>query len=198
MKIKFFSQRSRAEQRGFTLLLAALTASIVLSLGASVYVIAKKELTLSSLGRDSQTAFYVADQAAECALYWDARYSYFGTSTPTGNGFDLTKLKCDGQCLNPNGMNCAEVNGRYTGTYRYIMAFQYSPASAGTSYCANVYVEKCDGAIGTWNPNTQTAPCVSAVPAVIHTTIHSDGFNTTCTTLNSNPRALERSVELHY
>jgi len=62
--------------RGFTLLLAALVASIVLALGTSIYEIATKEVQLSSLGRDSQFAFYAADTAAECALYWDFRYNY--------------------------------------------------------------------------------------------------------------------------
>jgi hypothetical protein len=194
MKIKFYSHKKK--QRGFTLLLAALTASIVLSLGASVYAIAKKELTLSSLGRDSQTAFYVADQASECALYWDSRWQFFGTSTPSG--ISMQNVRCDGQCLNQSGSNCVDVNGRYTGTYPYIMSYQYAPTSVAVSYCANVYVEKCQGIMGTWNPNSGSAPCTVLPGAPIHTTIHADGFSTTCSTLNTNPRALERSVELYY
>jgi Tfp pilus assembly protein PilX len=69
-------------ERGFTLMLAALVSSIVLALGTSIYEIAQKEVQLSALGRDSQFAFYAADTAAECALYWDFRYSYFATSSP--------------------------------------------------------------------------------------------------------------------
>src|SRR3954470_22795797 len=89
-------------QRGFTLLLAALVASIVLSLGASIFGIAKKQVTLSSLGRDSQYAFYSADQAAECALYWDLRWSYFATSTPPGL-VAPNDPTCDGQHWTPAG-----------------------------------------------------------------------------------------------
>src|SRR4051812_44341832 len=100
----------RNTQRGFTLLLAALTASIALSMGASIFLIAKKEVTLSSLGRDSQYAFYSADQAAECALYWDLRWNYFGTTTPSG--FDINTLRCDGQCLVNNAGTCVEPPGR--------------------------------------------------------------------------------------
>ena len=168
------------------MLLAALVSSIVLSLGASIFLVAKKEITLSSLGRDSQYAFYAADQAAECALYWDSRWTYFGTSTPASFIAPNDPL-CDGQHWNPVG-----GSNTYAGTYPYTVTFQYAPVSAGTSYCANVTVEKCDGNIAV------DGTCTHAVPAVIHTTIHADGFSTSCNTLTTNPRTLQRSVELHY
>jgi hypothetical protein len=185
-------------KRGFTLLLAALVSSIVLSLGASIFLVAKKEITLSSLGRDSQYAFYAADQAAECALYWDSRWSYFGTSTPPAF-IAPNDPQCDGQHWNnTNGVPTPGGTNTYTGTYPYIVSYQYGPTSAGTSYCANVFVEKCDGTIGAWNFQSNSAPCTSAMPVVIHTTVHADGYSTSCATLTTNPRALQRSVELHY
>ncbi len=178
------------------MLLAALVSSIVLALGASIFVLAKKEITLSSLGRDSQYAFYSADQAAECALYWDARRNYFGTSTPPGL-LPPNDPTCDGQHWTPAG---GQGQPGTPITYPYTISFTYGPTSGGASYCATVYVEKCDGNIGTWNPaaTPPSAPCTSALPAVIHTTIHADGYNTSCATLQTNPRALQRSVELHY
>lgn len=81
-------------QRGFTLLLATLTASLLLLLGASIFGLIKKEVILSSLGRDSQFAFYAADSGAECALYWDFRQNLFSSSTPP------TVITCDGQTVN--------------------------------------------------------------------------------------------------
>jgi hypothetical protein len=189
----------KKSQRGFTLLLAALVSSIVLSLGASIFVVAKKELALSSIGRDSQYAYYTADQAAECALYWDQRpekpdgssNSFFATSTP--NNPSYTPI-CDGQSLIPAGLS--DMPGRPPSgppvTYPYTMSFTYSPTTGGTSYCANVRVEKCDG------PIAANGTCTSVVPAVIHTLIHADGYNTTCATLTTNTRALQRSVELHF
>ena len=80
--------------RGFTLLLAALVSSIVLSLGSSIFLIAQKQVILSSLSRDSQFAFYAADTGAECALYWDLRFNAFSTTTPA------TAPVCDGKLLN--------------------------------------------------------------------------------------------------
>ncbi len=152
-------QATKNSQSGFTLLLAALVASIVLSLSTSIYVIAQKQVTLSSIGRDSQFAFYAADTGAECALYWDTRHNYFSTTTPSGSA------TCDSQTLT--------VSGRLP-TYPATMTFQFEPGG----FCAQVSVKK-----DVVDP---------------HTTIHADGFSTSCATIGTNPRALQRSVELHY
>lgn len=92
----------RSKERGFTLLLAALVASIVLALGTAIYSIAIKQLTLSSLGRDSQFAFYAADTMAECALYNDIRLGAFATSTSGGN--------CSFQVTCNNEPECVQVS----------------------------------------------------------------------------------------
>ena len=115
---------------GFTLLLAALISSLVLSLGISIVSIARKSVTLSSIGRDSQFAFYAADSAAECALYWDLRFQYFGTSTPPG-------------LSPPDDPSCAtqKLNATGRGTsLPYTMSFQYEP----DGYCVNVRIDKSD------------------------------------------------------
>lgn len=84
---------SSVRQRGFTILLAALVASLVLSLGLSIVVIVRKSITLSSIGRDSQFAFYAADSGAECALYWDIRHDHFDEGAPP------TDITCNGQTV---------------------------------------------------------------------------------------------------
>jgi hypothetical protein len=159
--------RGRARQAGFTLLLSALVSSVVLALGASIFILARKQVTLSSMGRDSQVAFYAADESAECALYWDQRWSYFGTTTvglplPTCNGANVTML------------SGSQVLG--TPQYPYAVTFQYAPSGN----CANVTITK------------------TSVSSIISTKIHADGFNTSCATLTTNPRTLQRSVELNY
>ena len=111
-------------QRGFTLLLSALIASIVLALGTSIFQLAHKELTLSSIGRDSQFAFYAADTGAECALYWDSRYQRFPTTTPTAVG-----ITCDNQ---NKTTTVTEVGNDV------ISSFQFAP----NDYCVNVSVTK--------------------------------------------------------
>ncbi len=116
-------------QRGFTLLLASLVSSVVLVLGASIFALASKEVTLSALGRDSQFAFYSADGAAECALYWDVRHpaltdSLFSTTTPP------TTLTCDTQP--------APITTGGSWPTGVTFTFQYNP----NGKCAKVVVTK--------------------------------------------------------
>jgi len=113
--------------RGFTILLAALVSSIVLALGISVFELAQKSIFLSGMGRDSQYAFYTADTAAECALYWDIRYNYFGTTPPPE--VVSPEPQCDGQSLTVSGRQAAPP---------YTMSFQFQPGG----YCAQVTVTK--------------------------------------------------------
>ena len=118
------AKRAKARSSaGFTLLLAALISSIVLSLSVSIFEIAQKQITLSSIGRDSQFAFYAADTGAECALYWDIRHNYFSTTTPSGNA------TCDDQVLT--------ISGRLP-AYPATMSFQFEPGG----FCAQVSVKK--------------------------------------------------------
>lgn len=159
--------------KGFTLLIAALIASIVLALGASIFSLAQKEVTLSSIGRDSQFAFYAADAAAECALYWDFRFNYFATSTPAG----VADPTCDQDALNASGRS---------ETYPYTMTSErmdlFRDATPIGDFCAQVSVTK------SLDPSTGS----------LRTLIHADGYSTSCASVDTNPRTLQRSVELHY
>lgn len=174
--------------RGFVLLLAALVASIVLALGTSIYTLATKQVQLSALGRDSQFAFYAADTAAECALYWDFRYAYFATSTPSDPA--AQNPTCDGQPLKP-------FNPDRLATYPYTMVSArmnlFSDTTQNGGYCAQVTVEKCDG------PFAADGTCSAhATPSVIHTLIRADGYNVSCAAVDTSPQALQRTAEWTY
>lgn len=173
----------RTTQRGFTLLLAALISSIVLSIGAAIYGIAIKELQLSTLGRNSQYAFFAADTGAECALYWDVRYAYFASTTPAG-----VSPKCDAQDLT------VSTSQGTPPTYPYTKTFQFqtgAPLGSPTKYCTVVSVTKCQGAIQTDGSCTNSG-------TIIQTQIHADGYDVACSEIATSNRALQRSVELHY
>lgn len=115
-------------ESGFTILLAALVASLVLTLGVSIFSIAQKQVILSSLGRSSQYAFYAADSGAECALYWDIRFNFFSTTT---NGTIIPG--CGGTSpLIFTPPTVPENQNIYT------MEFEYEP----NGYCAKVSVTK--------------------------------------------------------
>ena len=121
---KATGNRQRRAQRGFTLLLAALVASIVLALGTSIFQLAQKELTLSSIGRDSQYAFYAADTGVECALYWDTRFQTFPTTTPA-----VKNINCDNQSITTASEG---LGNTITSTFRF----------EPNGFCVDVTVEK--------------------------------------------------------
>ena len=176
------TRRRPSPQAGFTLLLAALVASIVLSLGAAIFAIAQKQLTLSGIGRDSQFAFYAADTAAECALYWDFRFGYFATTTPA-NLPAPADPRCDGEAM---GVTVIEGNPGASPYYPYTklstkMNF-FTDVSTTGGFCAEVSVRK------TLDPITNS----------VRSVVHADGYSVDCASIATSPRALQRSVELHY
>lgn len=62
---------------GFTVIFAVISMGILLVIGLAVSDVILKELILSSVGSESQKAFYAADTGIECALYWDIKRDIF-------------------------------------------------------------------------------------------------------------------------
>ncbi len=67
----------KKNNRGFALLFAVFTASILMLIGVSIFSVSLRELAISQSSKDSQLAFYAADSARECALYWDIKQAAF-------------------------------------------------------------------------------------------------------------------------
>jgi hypothetical protein len=167
----------KKSDKGFTLLLAALISAIVLSLGAAIFSIAQKQIILSGLGRDSQFAFYAADTLAECALYWEFRFSYFASSSPAG-----VTPTCDGQRLDPiteAAGQSAPYGYPYTLVSQPVDVFQDTTPG---NFCAQVSVAK------SIDPST----------GAVVTIIHADGYSVSCASIDTSDRALQRSVEFQY
>jgi hypothetical protein len=61
------------KKKGFTLFVALVVSSLLLSISISLSNIILKQLIFSNTGSESQLAFYAADSGAECALYWDRK-----------------------------------------------------------------------------------------------------------------------------
>jgi hypothetical protein len=153
-------------------MIAALIASIVLALGTSIFTLVRKELILSSIGRDSQYAFYAADTGAECALYWDVRYGFFATSAPPN--VTSPQPRCGGTSFCEGGAgSCVRSE-----TYPQTMSFQFEP----NGFCTNVWVEKT----------------IDLSTGAVRTRVHADGFSRGCSVIQESSRVLQRSVELHY
>jgi hypothetical protein len=162
-------------------LLAALVAAIVLSLGSSIFTIAKKQINLSSLGRDSQFAFYAADTVAECALYYDVRYASFATSSASG---PMQPIQCDGVIFTPVLQSATADSA--------VVTFRVSSVSP---FKDGLFTQDENG-------NLQSGNCAEVIlsknPTAPFTVIHADGYSTPCSSLESNSRTLQRSIEIVY
>lgn len=121
--MKFFNNNNN-KQFGFTMLIAALIASLLLTLGIAIANLTIKQYTLSTTTRESHKAFYSADAAIECALFWD-RENPNSSQTAFGSEGSLT---CD-------GVNNVNIQG--TGPWTFSLD---TP-----DVCANVTVTKGGG-----------------------------------------------------
>src|SRR3989344_6520109 len=70
---------NRNQQAGFVLLYAVLVSGIVLGVGLNLVNLLTKQIILSSIGRNSQFAYYAADAGKQCAYFWyTSLYPVFG------------------------------------------------------------------------------------------------------------------------
>lgn len=82
-------------QRGFTLLIAIILASVALAIGLALANIAYRQVLLASAARNSHVAFYRADSAMECALYYDQQFAAFNAGTT----FLRSSIRCEERAL---------------------------------------------------------------------------------------------------
>lgn len=119
-------------ERGFTLFIAIVITGTLLLVSTGIISVAVREAFLTSSARESQYAFYAADSAAECAVYWDVKnpagYSAFATST-------ATSIYCNKDSSNPSN----QFTVGSSATSQFTMTFLPKP------YCATVIVTKSSG-----------------------------------------------------
>lgn len=119
----------KATDRGVTLFIAIVITGTLLLVSTGIVTVAVRQSFLTSAGKQSQYAFYVADTGAECAIYWDVKnpagYSAFSTST-------TSTIDCNKNTSNPG--NSFVVGGASPSKFRITFLPQ--------SYCADVTVTK--------------------------------------------------------
>ncbi|MBI5134273.1 MAG: hypothetical protein HZA81_02725 [Candidatus Taylorbacteria bacterium] len=163
------------EEKGFALLFAVLTGSVLLSIGLSIFNLTVKELLLSSSGRESQFAFYAADTGAECALYWDFKGTgVFATSSSTHSP-SPSNPDCVDTIGTPQTINVTNYLSRTSNSA--VTQFSLTIPNSPAAYCAIVTV-------------TKTAPS-----GIIKTEIDSRGYNTCDTT---DKGRVERALKVSY
>ncbi len=133
-KIDIFKEPN---QNGYAILFSVIMISVISTITIGLLNSTYKQLILSSLARDSQTAFYESDIATECALYSDIVKNrgedpfIDGESWSCGNFLLDVNLSSDGYVLNTT-----------------------DPES--TDPCFNIIVTKTDNGDGTLSTKTRS------------------------------------------
>lgn len=81
--MKIFNRKTN-KNGGYAILFTVVVVGIISMITIGLSNAAYKQLVLSSVARDSTTAFYQADIGSECALYADNEYNMLNTNIPTG------------------------------------------------------------------------------------------------------------------
>lgn len=171
------TQMSR-EEGGFTLLLAILVISIILSIGLAIVNVTVREYLISGMGRESEIAFYAADGGMECATYWDTRAD--------GGSFAFGAEDASVTCM---GTNLAVDTTSSGGTLRTsLFEIDWGPEDEGL--CARVAVRKY------YDPSDSIVMQSGATCAQgrICTELESRGYNTSCNTIETAGRVAERAL----
>ncbi len=154
--------------RGFVILFAVTISAILLSIALGVATIALKEVKFSTSARDTNDAFFAADTAAECALFYDKS---------TGSAFPLngnvTAINCSSSTFTPT--SSVDAN---TTTYDFVVV---GLGSLGQS-CAKVHISKDKTVV----PPTTT---IISTGYSVH-----DAGDTSC--LSSNTDRVEREIKI--
>jgi len=179
--------KNKKTQRGFTILVAVVTAGILLIIAMSIGGIALKEQVLSTANKESQIAFYAADTGMECALYWDQKKGIFAPVVVGNSVFSPAEgtkvdINCNGEAIETDEVS---VSSR-TSPSKYSYFFKVPNLSLGesgsTKTCAVVKITKTTGDSSLGDANKT------------YTDIYSYGYNTCDASINR----LERGVEGHY
>ena len=163
--------------RGFTLLIAIVLATVALVLGLSLADVAYKQVLLSTTQKQSETAFYAADSALECALYYDQQANAFDYQTPAPQ----SQLLCGNNASPSSDVTVTNYSSTQGGSNR-ITTFTIPCAAGGISATVTVY---------------KTDPLSTAICNAngAKTCIYANGYNT-CS--NSDPNRFERGLKVLY
>ncbi|OHA24389.1 MAG: hypothetical protein A3D50_00020 [Candidatus Taylorbacteria bacterium RIFCSPHIGHO2_02_FULL_44_12] len=168
--MKYFSS-----SRGYTLLFAVLTASLVLGVAVFILSVSRKQYILSATARDSIYALYAADSGIECAA------GNFGALASSSPG----TINCNAGAVKPPAPTFTEFTYTDSGGIPHPNAQQTSFNLGFTYGCAVVSIVE-------YYDNT----------GAFRTIIQSRGYNI-CNALTfgpdiTSPRIVERALQLTY
>lgn len=172
-------------QRGFTMLIAVVTGTILLLISFGMASIALKQQVLNSSARESQVAFYAADSGLECALYLDTKFKAFAASDAQVLG--TSEIKVSDYC----GENQVDENPIMRDTF----SVDDQGVEQGFQQTFNFQIDYGDrcAKIEVSKSRENTSP----IQGQLKTMINARGYNTACSNTVSL-RRVERGVQAIY
>lgn len=185
-----------------------LAASLALAIGLAIYDLTAREIDLSSSATQSQYAIYAADTGAECALYWDAKYTSSGNNNNGGSNSAFStssadtlapatgaSISCNGQDVSTQGPPSIDLNingSRYPGcaTSPWCVLPSLDGSAATTTFSINI-----PSGVGTVTYCAVVQVGKYTDPTgILYTTVTSRGYNT----CSSGPTRFERTLQVSY
>ena len=159
------------KQKGFALLYAVVISSIIFAIAISVSNMALREVIFGTSAKDANDAFYAADTAAECTLYYDTA----DIATNVFDNGDLTNVYCGGNIVTHSVSVEVPPNELRT-------TFEVSNLGTSGKSCAKVMVEK------------DTTTSKTKITSVGYNTA-GNNFDSDCI---PNQTSVQRVLELNY
>ncbi len=159
------------KKKGFALLIAVIFMSVMLTFGLALGSLAYKQGLLSSGAIESQHAFYAADAAMECTLYYDQKGSFAYPPAPSTQ----PSVSCSGQTPAKETMS----TGSFEGSSYLLLSYQLKLDSS--KYCADVTIYK-------YNPPLNGTT----------TKIFAQGYSASCAAIGSGSGFSSRGLEVRY
>ncbi|MBI3632676.1 MAG: hypothetical protein HY226_00110 [Candidatus Vogelbacteria bacterium] len=185
---------TKKHNTGFVLLFALLISSILLATGLGISRLMVRQISLASLSRESQVAFFAADSGMECAVHWRI-FGKFNPVVPPATA-DSRSIYCNGYVIKDT---LPTKDGLLLGTNTSCNAYGEPPEKNiinGSSMSCFIFPISVD-------PNAtidglRRGACAFVVvdesdPTGLTTKITSNGYNKCDLSL---PDALQRTLEL--
>ena len=173
--------------RGFALLITLVVISILLSIGLSLLQITLKQISFSSIARESEVALYAANSAIECMQYHRAQPGTRSDLLNEGSGDWPPVL----ECADTNPLDQQEttlINGA-SGVFLYNYWYQYDLSANNTCIEASIYMADMRDATSDIDQDITGAgeglSTISCDSGEICTTIFARGYNRPCSQLDS-------------
>lgn len=179
------------KQRGFTVLIATLVATVVLAIGLSIMGITMKQLKLSGISRESEIAFQSANAAMECVRYHDLQNDAFDVP---GDGSDqpgATTVSCF-------GVNATNANGTASSTSEQEYVWTWDSNEVCSVVILYKFYEEGSTDGNTTGPSRASAGLTGTCPEDVEcTVIKARGYNKPCS-LFSSDKTVERELTVVY